>query len=461
MPVYTARRHDGNYFVKFTVSRGFRRSAYVMGDFTAEGRGALELQWCGGSYCANAVLPPGKFAYWYEMDGRTFSDPGAVKGKNSLFLPAAGPRPPEPRPYSSIYQIFVDRFLCKAQGGARDKRGADLVALASKLDRVKELGFDAVYLTPVFASPSYHRYDCTDFFSVDEYLGGNEAFKAFLSSAHALGLSVILDMPIHHTSSLAKSFVLASRDPRYRSWYYISADGYDKFADVRSMPKLNYKGAKEWIKDVFRFWSLFGVDAFRIDVASGIPPAVLWELRDYVGKPVIAEVWEEPFMWRNAVDGTMNYQLWDALMKFLKGEADGGHLAYIMNRQRTLFPKDFIRKSWLFLGTHDTARAVTTLGGLKKMEGGLRFIYAWPSTPLLYYGDEVPLEGKEDPDNRRCMDWQAEPKLFGLIKELNKGPRPSEVRWARGGRSWVRFATDLGEFQLDAEGTFSAIRWLR
>ncbi len=456
MPAYVTRRHDGNYLVKFTTSRTFRRSAYVIGDFTAEGRGALELQWCGASYCANTVLPPGKYTYWYEADGRTFSDPGARKGKNSLFLPAFGPRPSPPRPYRSIYQIFVDRFVCKAEGRSTEKQGADLIAMASKLNRVTELGFDAIYLTPVFASPSYHRYDCTDFFSVDDYLGGNKAFKVFLNSAHSLGLSVILDMPIHHTSSLARPFVLASKDQRYRSWYYITSDGYDKFDDVKSMPKLNYKGAKEWIKGVFKFWSVFGVDAFRIDVASGIPPAALWELREYVGKPIIAEVWEEPFMWKDAVDGIMNYQLWDALMKFLKGEADGRHLAYVMNRQKDLFSKEFIRKSWLFLGTHDTSRCITSLGNLKKVEGALRFIYAWPSTPMLYYGDEIPMEGKEDPDNRKCMDWQAQPKLYSLLQELNMGRRPREIRGASGGRNWVNFTTDLGEFRLEADGSFTA-----
>ncbi|MGC8605995.1 MAG: alpha-amylase family glycosyl hydrolase [Vulcanisaeta sp.] len=409
MPV-TVFRDGGVYFIRFSVSRRPRRAAFVVGNFTAFMK-PIELEFCGSDYCAYVLLPPGKYYYRYLIDGEVILDDGPTEnGFNVLKLSGFVRKVREVRRrlFSAIYGIFVDRFGCKREGGPRDRLGGDLVFIRDRLSYIRSMGFDAIYLTPIFRAMSYHRYDVIDYLNIDDDLGGNKAFKELLRSAHDLGIKLILDLPIHHTGSEHPAFKAAlNGDPEYSRWYYIYDGDYEKFMNVKRMPKLNMKFAGEWVKGIVLHWSLIGVDAFRIDVGAGIPPWFLWELKNFINKPLIAEVWGDPFLWRNAVDGVMNYQVWEPLIKFLDNKISTDELAYVLKRQLRLLPRYFLLNSWLFADTHDTPRAITMLNNdIEKFKAALVFIYTWIGTPMLYYGDEVMLEGGLDPDNRRCMDWK-------------------------------------------------------
>ncbi|GAB6946632.1 hypothetical protein JCM16161A_07620 [Vulcanisaeta sp. JCM 16161] len=409
MPIAIFRSGD-LYFIRFSINRRPRRAAFVIGNFTAFMK-PIELEFCGSDYCAYVSLPPGDYYYRYLVDGEVVLDDGPTEnGFNVLRLSGFVKRIPENRRrlFRAIYGIFVDRFGCKREGGPRDRLGGDLLFIKDKLSYIKSMGFDAVYLTPIFKAMSYHRYDVIDYLNVDDDLGGNKAFRELLRRAHELGIKIILDLPIHHTGSDHPAFKSAlSGDQEYSRWYYIYNGDYEKFMDVRRMPKLNMKFAGEWVKGVVLHWALMGVDAFRIDVGAGIPPWFLWDLRNFINKPLIAEVWGDPFLWRNAVDGVMNYQVWEPLIKFLRGEIDAEDFVQVLKRQLNVLPKHFLVNSWLFMDTHDTPRAVTMLNNdIEKLKAALVFVYTWVGTPMLYYGDEVMLEGGPDPDNRRCMDWK-------------------------------------------------------
>ncbi|MCG2867056.1 MAG: alpha-amylase family glycosyl hydrolase [Vulcanisaeta sp.] len=424
MPI-TVYRSGGVYFVRFSLRVKPRRAAFVVGDFTAFMK-SIELKFCGDDYCAYIALPPGKYLYRYLVDGEVVLDDGPVEnGYNVLILRGSvrrvGPTVARRRLFRAIYGIFVDRFECKRVGGPRDRLGGDLESIRRRLDYIKSLGFDAIYLTPIFKAMSYHRYDVVDYFSVDDDLGGDKAFRKLVRDAHERGIGVILDMPIHHTGSEHPAFRRALEgDPDYFNWFYIYGNDYEKFMDVKKMPKLDVKFAGEWIKGIMLHWSLMGVDAFRIDVGAGIPPWYLWDVRNFINKPLIAEVWGDAFLWRGAVDGVMNYQVWESLIKFLGGDLDAEAFVKILRRQMVLLPRPFLLNSWLFIDTHDTPRAMTTLGDTEKVKAALAFIYTWIGTPMLYYGDEIGLEGGPDPDNRRCMDWGREGVFHELITRLTK-----------------------------------------
>jgi len=422
MPI-TVYRSGGLYFVRFSLRVKPRRVAFVIGNFTAFMK-SIELEFCGDDYCAYVALPPGRYLYRYLVDGEVVLDDGPVEnGYNVLLLRGSLRRArlgiTRRRLFRAVYGIFVDRFECKRVGGPRDRLGGDLESIRRRLGYIRSMGFDAIYLTPIFKAMSYHRYDVLDYLSVDDDLGGNRAFKKLIRDAHAIGVRVILDMPIHHTGSEHPAFKRAlDSDPEYSRWFYIYGDDYEKFMNVRRMPKLNVKFAGEWVKGIMLHWSLMGVDAFRIDVGAGIPPWYLWDVRQFVNKPFIAEVWGDPFLWRNAVDGVMNYQVWEPLIKFLSGNLSAEDFAQILKRQLALLPRPFLLNSWLFIDTHDTPRAITVLGDAEKVKAALAFIYTWVGTPMLYYGDEVYLEGGPDPDNRRCMDWERRDGLHEILKAL-------------------------------------------
>ncbi len=433
MPI-TIYRKGGLYFVRFYIREVPRRAAFVIGNFTAFMK-PIELEFCGSDYCAYVSLPPGKYLYRYLVDGDVILDDGPTEnGFNVLYLGGSINRTnigiPRRRLFRAVYGIFIDRFDCKRVGGLRDRLGGDLEGVRRRLGYIRSMGFDAIYLTPIFRAMSYHRYDVIDYLNVDDDLGGNKAFRRLLRDAHNVGVKVILDLPIHHTGSDHPAFQAAiSGDPYFSHWYYIYNGDYEKFMNVKRMPKLNMKFAGEWVKGIALHWSLFGVDAFRIDVGAGIPPWFLWDLRNFINKPLIAEVWGDPFLWRSAVDGVMNYQVWEQLIKFLGGNVDAGTFAQTLKRQLMVLPKPFLRNSWLFMDTHDTPRAITIFNGdVERVRAALVFMYTWVGTPMLYYGDEILLEGGPDPDNRRCMNWERTSGIHDFIKKIaNINMRPARI----------------------------------
>ncbi|WP_243680635.1 alpha-amylase family glycosyl hydrolase [Vulcanisaeta souniana] len=251
MPI-TVFRNYGLYFVRFSVSRRPRRAAFVVGSFTAFMK-SIELGFCGSDYCAYVSLPPGKYYYRYLIDGEVVLDDGPVENGFNVLELSGGVvrriRGVRRRLFRAIYGIFIDRFGCKREGSLRDRLGY-----------IRSMGFDTIYLTPIFRAMSYHRYDVIDYFNVDDDLGGNKVFSELLRSAHDLGIKVILDLPIHHTGSNHPAFKAAlDGDPGYSRWYYIYDGDYEKFMDVKRMPKLNMKFAGEWIKGVVLHWSLMGL----------------------------------------------------------------------------------------------------------------------------------------------------------------------------------------------------------
>ncbi|HEC35528.1 MAG TPA: hypothetical protein ENI39_03215, partial [Anaerolineae bacterium] len=149
-----------------------------------------------------------------------------------------------------VYQVFVDRFnpgggLPFARPGSlRGSFGGTLAGVTEKLDYIADLGATALWLSPIFASPSHHGYDTTDFFAVEPRLGTNEDLRLLVREAHARGLRVILDLVCNHVSDCHPFFQEAQADPAspYRPWFTFGPaypHGYRTFFNVASMPRLN------------------------------------------------------------------------------------------------------------------------------------------------------------------------------------------------------------------------------
>ncbi|HMN29451.1 MAG TPA: alpha-amylase family glycosyl hydrolase, partial [Caldilineaceae bacterium] len=160
-----------------------------------------------------------------------------------------------------IYHIFVDRFASGGNQGAgegmrrlpagwlepaelNDFAGGNLPGVIERLDYIAELGVSAIWLSPVFRTPSYHGYDTTDFYTVDPRFGTNEELRMLVQAAHARGLRVILDFVANHTSTAFAPFVAAQLDPTspQRAWFHFDQryrHGYRAFFDVATMPQLD------------------------------------------------------------------------------------------------------------------------------------------------------------------------------------------------------------------------------
>ena len=206
-------------------------------------------------------------------------------------------------PNAVAYEIFIQSFADSNGDGIGDFQGA-----TAKLDYLAELGIQAVWLMPIMESPSYHKYDVTNYKSIHPDYGTLEDFEVFVQEAHKRGIKVIIDMIINHTGSDHPWFQEAKKgkDNPYRA-YYVWADK-DSIADqiakkeiaqdsdnlqqwhavdgqtseehyygyfYGGMPDLNFdsKKVREEIVEIGRFWlEEMDVDGFRLDAAKHIFP---------------------------------------------------------------------------------------------------------------------------------------------------------------------------------------------
>src|SRR6266536_1219808 len=312
-----------------------------------------------------------------------------------------------------VYQVFVDRFFSGDEAtwpgpGAEvaERYGGTLAGLAAKLDHVADLGANALWLSPIFPSPSYHGYDATDLFGIEPRLGTLEDFDRLLAGAHALGMRVLLDFVPNHWSREHPTFVEATRDRtspyvdryRFRRW----PDSYESFFGVRNMPRINYANAeaRRHVLDAVRFWLDRGVDGFRVDYAVG-PDDDFWaDFRDATsGAWTFGEVVEAPatqLSFEGLLDGCLDFGLLEALRAtFAHGAWDGRRFAAFLDAHEEYFPASFSRPS--FLDNHDMNRFLWSAGGNAarlRLAALCQFTLAGP--PIVYYGTEAGLSQSED-----------------------------------------------------------------
>jgi alpha-amylase len=182
---------------------------------------------------------------------------------------------PDPRAPRLVYEIFTRSF-------------GDLETIESKLDYIASLGADAIWLTPIFKSPSYHGYDVADYESIQPDFGDLTAFQALLAAAHARGIKIILDIPVNHTS-ITHPWFSAQSDSYLWSptpldwpkanlkngqvpaddWHLFNGSYYFSSFDW-NMPDLNWHNSTVVIRveQIFQYWTSLGVDGFRLDAAK-------------------------------------------------------------------------------------------------------------------------------------------------------------------------------------------------
>lgn len=358
--------------------------------------------------------------------------------------------PPQWAREAVIYHIFVDRFdpgpdrewiQVKDLGGTF---GGTLWGVAERLDYLNELGATAIWLSPIFPSPSIHRYDAVGYRRVADELGGDQALRELIDRAHQRGIRVILDLVCNHISDQHPYFQAAFRDPGspYRDWFYFDPEEpqhpYRTFFGVPGMPQVNldHPEAREWMLEIGRFWlEEFNVDGFRLDHANGPGPGFWSDFRAACKeiKPdcfCFGEVVETPEVQRTYVgrlDGMLDFHLCDALRRaFGYGEMELEMLQGMIRRHLSYFPPDFLMTG--FLDNHDMDRFPFIAGNDREaLRRAARCLFHLPGPPVIYYGTEVGLTqtisktsevGLEA--SRGAMVWGEEQdrELFAFFQEL-------------------------------------------
>lgn len=349
------------------------------------------------------------------------------------------------------YQIFPERFAVGAPA-SRVKTvnavwgekptptsfyGGDLDGITQKLPYLEELGVNLLYLTPIFCSPSNHKYDTTNYERVDPAFGGDAALEKLVQEAHARGIRIMLDGVFNHLSWKHPFFRDAKERGMYSvyyPWFFFSEDGsYQTFGSVPYMPKLNtgHPAVIRYFTRIAVHWMReYGVDGWRLDVSDEMSHRFLRAFREGVlaERPdaiIIGEDWHTAAQYLNGdeYDGVMNYGFAKACLDLLAfgtltppGFRD--RLIRLYHARSVAASENMLN----LLDSHDTDRFLTwAKGDARRYRAAAAMLFFYPGIPCVYYGDEIGLEGGYDPDNRRCFDWDRahwDEETFALIKRL-------------------------------------------
>lgn len=359
--------------------------------------------------------------------------------------------PPDWAKKAVIYHIFVDRFNPgKDRDWSQTKNpklafGGTIDGVTEKLDYIQKLGADAIWLSPIFPSPSIHRYDATNYYHVAEELGGDEALKNLVEKAHNKGIRIILDLVCNHISFQHPYFLEAynNKNSQYREWFYFDESdeiGYRTFFGVRKMPQMNLNNpdARQWMLDIARYWlEVFDVDGYRLDHANGPGPGFwgeFWQVCKMV-KPdsiCIGEVVEPPdvqMQFLGRMDGLLDFHLCEAIRKGVGTENwSKQHFENFLGSHMAYWNEDFLMAT--FVDNHDMDRFLYIAeNNVEKLKIAAKIQFSMPGPPIIYYGTEVGLQqtlsktsavGLEA--SRGPMDWGEgqNQELFHFYQDLIK-----------------------------------------
>ena len=352
-----------------------------------------------------------------------------------------------------FYEIFVPSFSDSNGDGIGDLQG-----IINRLDYLNgtedSLGIGGIWLTPIYQSPSYHKYDVADYYTIDPSFGDLDTLKELIAQCHARDIWVILDLPINHTSTDNRWFVNFKNahivnNPSnihydFYTWqsaneslpagrHFIRVDGTQIMVEANfsdDMPELNFDcpAVRQAVVDVARYYLELGVDGFRFDAAKYVyygdhdQCVDFWDW--YVAelkkiKPdvyCVAEVWDSDSV-TDRYGGVLNcFDFTTSQSSGLIAQtAAGGNVnkltAYMENRIDTLHGMRPDAMPIYFIANHDTDRAagfLTVASGRMQMAANLYLLC--PGSPFIYYGEEIGMRGSRggantDANRRLAMLW--------------------------------------------------------
>ena len=356
--------------------------------------------------------------------------------------------------YRTWYEIFVYSF-CDSDG---DGIG-DLQGVISKLDYLQELGVNGIWLMPIHPSPTYHKYDVTDYYAIDPQYGTMADFEALMEQCRERDISVILDLVLNHTGvdhpwfREAEAYLQSlepGREPDaaqcpYVDYYFFSSsqvngdyygvEGTDWFYEGKfwsGMPDLNLENEdlREEIRNIMAFWMEKGVAGFRLDAAkeyfSGQPSRNIQVLNflTQTAKSInpdaylVAEVWEGfstiADYYQSGIPSLFNFAFGDssgkitAVLRAVDNEKTVSSFATAQEKADKAYRAnnpDYIDAP--FLSNHDTGRIA---GFCNREENKMKLAAAMnlmmSGSAFVYYGEELGMAGSgNDPSKRAPMLW--------------------------------------------------------
>ena len=333
---------------------------------------------------------------------------------------------------------------------SNDFFGGDIAGIIQKLDYIKSVGANTLYITPMFTAASNHKYDTADWSHIDPHFGSNADFERLCREAARRGIRVLPDASLNHTGADSVyfdrfgtrggqgAFAGGKINPAspYASWYTFDATKADPdsqfkgWTGVADLPELNkadpsYRRFAYGAPDsITRTWLRRGAAGWRMDVAPWVPDDFWREWRTVVKQTkadalTVSETWFDAskFFLGDEFDSTMNYIFRNALLDYANG-GDARLMTANLELMREAYPPQTFAALMNLLSTHDAARSLHVLGDVdgqstpeqvaqakQKLRLAVFFQMTYPGSPAIFYGDEVGVTGGPDPMNRATYPW--------------------------------------------------------
>lgn len=366
--------------------------------------------------------------------------------------------------YRTYYEVFVYSFVDSNGDGIGDLQG-----LIDRLDYINDgdpqttsdLGCNGIWLMPIMPSPSYHKYDVTDYYEIDPAYGTMEDFETLIEECDKRGIKVIIDFVINHSSSEhpwfkeACSYLAALGDGEpsleecpYVDYYHFTKEAGTGYSQVPGsdvwyyeaqfyygMPDLNLysEQVRSEIEDIVDFWLAKGVGGFRLDAAkeyeTGVDSAnveILTWFTDMVKEKkedayLVAEVWTDISTYAqyydSGIDSVFNFAFADSegiIASAAKASSPASSYGKALENIQTMFAEhnpEYIDAP--FYTNHDMARSAGYFSGdnaqsQTKIAGAMNLLMT--GSAFVYYGEELGMKGAGKDENKRAPMYFFEDK---------------------------------------------------
>jgi len=338
-----------------------------------------------------------------------------------------------------FYQIFPDRFWngdptndppgTEPWGSIPTREnffGGDIQGIIDKLTYLQDLGINALYLNPVFWAQTNHKYDTCDYLKIDPAFGSLGLFKDFVQEVHRYDMKVILDGVFNHCGAgfwAFEDFKVKGAQSAYKDWFLSNGHAfqsspptYQTCGGAHYLPKFNtaHPAVREYLLNVATYWlEETDIDGWRLDVPWKVPMSFWYDFRSAVKMVnpqayLVGEIWRDAVPWiqGDIFDGAMNYRLRDYILDYcIRDAMDAEDFDFELTALRQSHGSALTTMLNL-LGSHDTPRIMTLCqNDSERVKLAIIFMVTYLGAPMIYYGDEVGMQGGNDPLCRGTMVW--------------------------------------------------------
>ena len=335
----------------------------------------------------------------------------------------------------SIYQVLTDRFARTSDTGYCNLGqycGGNYQGLINKLDYIKGMGFDAIWISPIVENTegSYHGYHLTNLYKLNNHFGSEEDFKNLITACHNKDIWVMVDVVANHVGPVGTDYSQITP--------FNSPDHYHSYCDINNwsnqwevencrlsgLPDLNHEN--EWVTQTLLDWisdliSKYNIDGIRIDTIMEVPKWFWDRFRTAAGVFQIGEAFNGDINYvadyQNHLDSVFNYPLYYTIESSFCGSFYNLEGYWFNSRSKYPAPE----YAATFVENHDNPRFLNRCNDRGKFTNAAVFSLLWEGVPVFYYGGEQYYSGGADPNNREPLwdNYNTGTELYRILGKTN------------------------------------------